>query len=114
MVGPKPPVVMTISARRIELRMDSAIRSTLSPMVMVRNKFTPMPRKTRAIYRVFVSTISPRRISVPMVMISAEGIFFSVTESVGILKKNSKVSVRSVADFLKFYFNAKLHGMSIF
>src|SRR5574341_210484 len=74
-VGPSPPVVMMISARCIDSRMAEAMRSTLSPMVMVRYKSTPRPRRVSAMWRVLVSTISPSRISVPMVMISADGIF---------------------------------------
>ena len=48
-VGPSPPVVIMISARLMELRIDLAMRSALSPMVTVRYKSTPMPRNVRAI-----------------------------------------------------------------
>ena len=70
-VGPKPPPRIAISERDKAFLMVSVKRSRLSPTVDFR--YTDIPKSLSLVLKkvALVSTISPRRSSVPTLIISA-------------------------------------------
>ena len=70
-VGPSPPVVTTRSARSHARPSVSVTRPRLSPTTLVWFRSMPSAGSRCAIHELFVSTISPSRISVPIATISA-------------------------------------------
>ena len=70
-VGPSPPEVMVTSARRQARSIVSKSLSGWSPTLETQCTSMPNLASSAAMYAELVSTISPKRISVPMAMISA-------------------------------------------
>ena len=70
-VGPSPPVVITRSERSHARPSVSMTRPMLSPTTLVWFRSMPRAGSCCAIQALFVSTISPSRISVPIATISA-------------------------------------------
>ena len=70
-VGPRPPVVITMSFSLSNLDMVSSIWEASSPMESMLFTFTPIALRAFAIWDELVSTICPIRISSPIVHIDA-------------------------------------------
>ena len=69
--GPRPPVVITTSARPSAVSRAAATRARLSPTVVLWKRSRPRTANCLAMKAAFVSTICPRRSSEPTLTISA-------------------------------------------